>query len=344
MRGRLVGLHPEVPWTGALAVRAGNAESKLREHEDRVVVAADGTFTATSGKKGVCYPLGSQDRMEPFVEPITITPPAEVNFRLDGGIALVRVMREGAPVPDVAVTTDSIGDQLTATDSRRRTDARGEVRLLRSQRVVQRIVVEPPGEASRTVELPASCSMEQPLVIELPKSTMVPVLLELVGVRRVTRTLLTWRRLDAQAGRMFQSLARDRSDAPFRCAVPPGRYELTVAPPETDDLDADSFLIPVTQEVEVPEPGCELRINVVLGGRVRIVMTKPDGRLTSSFASLVGSAGLVSCNSGGPGAMGSANVPPGTWSLQLSSAAGWKHQETVEIKAGAVTGVRIRLP
>jgi hypothetical protein len=93
----------------------------------------------------------------------------------------------------------------------------------------------------------------------------------------------------------------------------------------------------------VPQRGCEIRIPVVCGGRVRLLITKADGRLFGGLGSLVGSPGRFSCNSSSLDARDSENVPAGNYVLHVMLPGG-EHEESVEIRPCAVTQVRIRLP
>jgi RNA polymerase sigma factor (sigma-70 family) len=305
---------------------------------------ANGRFRlpATPGKEGVCYPRDAQGRAEPMVTMVTATPPAEVAFRLDGGVAVVRVLCGGLPVRGVAITTDTIGDQLTPYERRRQTNARGEVKLLRSQRATQKFHVERPGNTAMDVEVPASSSANQPLVVELPPLPTAPVTIEFESAFRVNHVELGWGRTDAEVVPLQLVGLRNDGDGPFRFDVPPGRYEVFVKAPRSPDR-RDTFVLDSTHEVEVPLHGRDLYLPVAHGGRVLITMTDRDGRYASGGATLVASAGKFTWGLGSE-PQDSPNVPAGKYELQIRSRNRTVHQAAVEVRSCEVTDVRVRLP
>jgi hypothetical protein len=296
---------------------------------------------ATPGKAGVCYPRDGQGRMEPMVDMVTATPPTEVAFRLEGGIAVVRVLCGGLPVPGVAVTTDSIGDRLTPYDRQRQTDARGEVRLLRSKRSSRQIHVQRPGSEAMDIEIPARASATEPFVVELAALPVAPVQIEFEAAFRVRQVELTWSRLDATVTPLRHSPLRSDGDGPFRLDVPPGRYELAVTAPARAE-QRDTFLLDTRHEVEVPLQGRGVKLPIAHGGRIRITMTGADGRYAGGSVTLTGSSGRFDWPVGE--AKDSQNVPAGTYELRIQSRGRVVHQDTVEVRTCEVTDVRVRLP
>ena len=306
---------------------------------------ANGRFRlpATPGKDGVCYPRDGRRRNEPFVTPVRLTPPAEVDFRLAGDVALLRVLCGGMPLPGVGVATDTMGDRLTPSDSRRRTDEHGEVRFLRSERIDQMLTIRRPGAAPTEVVLPATASLTQPVLVDLPPLPTVAVQLEFEAAHRVRQIELTWARLDEQVEPLRMSCARNDGDGPFHVDVPPGRYRLTVSAPSRAER-RDTFLVRTTQEVEVSLRGAELRLAITHGGRTHVAMTGGNGDWIGGMAQLVGKAGtfqfMVDYRNPGD----SENLPAGSYELRISSGKRVAHQGTVEVRSCEVTDVRVRLP
>ncbi|HEX5051819.1 MAG TPA: sigma-70 family RNA polymerase sigma factor [Planctomycetota bacterium] len=306
---------------------------------------ANGRFRlpATPGKQGVCYPRDGQGRMEPFVAMVRATPPAESTFDLEGGIAVVRVLCGGMPVPGVKVLTDSIGDRLTPFERRRETDASGEVRFLRSTRASHDLRIQRPGGEDRRVELLPGTSATEPLVVELAPLPAAPVTLEFEAASRVRQVELTWRRLDAKVAPLRRCAFRNDGDGPFHVDVPSGRYELVVDAPSRAER-RDTFLLRSTQEVEVPLRGCELTLPAAHGGRVRITMTERDGRYAHGRVGLTGSAGTFDWSTNLRAPEDSPNLPAGTYTLRVEQRNRTVHEDTIEVRTCEVTDVRIRLP
>ncbi|HZN37974.1 MAG TPA: carboxypeptidase-like regulatory domain-containing protein [Planctomycetota bacterium] len=306
---------------------------------------ANGRFRlpATPGKSGACYPLDAQRRREPSVEMQTATPPAELGFRLEGAVALVRVLSGGLPLPGIRVVTDSIADRLTPYDRKRQTDANGEVRFLRSKVASQRFLVERPGDVAREVEIPADASEAKPFVIELPRLPSAPVQLEFDAASRVRQVELTWSRRDAKVLPLQLSRFRNDGEGPFRLDVPEGRYELIVRAPERGER-RDTFLLETRYEVEVPMSGRDLKVPIAHGGRIRIVCTDGDGSYAGGLVSITGSAGRFTWVNSWQEPRDSQNVPAGTYELRFDRREQRLHQSTVEVRACEVTEVRVRLP
>lgn len=329
------------PDLGNLACWAdGSAGRSARARTD-----ANGRFRlpATPGHQGVCYPLDARGRPEPFVLLQTLTPPAEATFRLDGDVAILRVVSAGAPVPDVVVRTDHIGDRLTASGQHRRTNANGELRLLRSQRADQQLLLERPGSAALHATLPAAASPIAPFVVELPPLPTARVRLEFDAVRRVRQIELDWQRLDAEAVPLHQGRFRSDGDGPFQVDVPPGRYRLTVSAPERAERH-DTFLLRRSHEVEVPPQGAELRLPIEHGGRIAITMTAANGAYADGLAEMTGAAGTARWSLDKHGRAQSPNVAAGEYRLRIQRSSRVVHEGTIVVEVCEVTEVRVRLP
>jgi RNA polymerase sigma factor (sigma-70 family) len=299
---------------------------------------------ATPGKKGACYPLDSEGRREPLVTMVTAEPPAEVGFRLAGGVAVVRVLCGGLPVPGVAVTDDSIGDRLTGYDRRRKTDVRGEVRLLRSQSSRQRFTIGRPGNEPFEVEVPAVCSASEPLVVELPPLATAPVSLEFESTHRVGRVEVVWARTDAKVLPIHHQVSRNEGDGPFRMNVPPGRYQVFVRAASSAIAErTDRFLIDSKHTIDVPMHGCEPTLAVAHGGAVLVTMTDHDGRYVRGRATLAGNAGKFTWSLDREPRR-SPSVPAGDYELRIHSWDRLVHEARVEVRACEVRDLRVRLP
>jgi len=199
------------------------------------------------------------------------------------------------------------------------------------------------------VDLPPEVSVAEPLVIDLPLVAKARVSIDLESDVRVGRARFAWRRLDAGSAPPW-SRVEWSNEWRFRFDLPPSRYEVTVsaggAPGDPHDAARrdDAFLITVEQEIEVPERGCEVRIPVAYGGRVRMVVTRADGRFFSGVANLTGSAGRFLLTVDGREVKESDNLPAGSYLLRFPLPGGGQHEQAVEIERCRVTDVRIRVP
>jgi RNA polymerase sigma factor (sigma-70 family) len=366
----LDGLRIERMGDGRMFVQPG------RDGPQRCVTDAEGRFSipAAPGQRGACSLVQAGTRFAPrvecYVEPRAVSAPAQVDFDLAPAV-VVQVRRGDAPVK-ATVWHEPWLEGLYLTDER------GEVRFLREsateltakERLAQsllprRLKVRAPGEAEVVVEVPADCSPERPIVVQLGERPMRHVALEVEGDFRVRQVVGWLKPLDAKAGEIPFSRFRNDSEGPFQLEVPPGRYQLTLWPPQKAER-RDTFLIPTQQDVEVGAGDTSWSVRMRHGGRIALEAFDANGVRVEGTVKLIATdgtetaphlrsyeiqvddadryLGYVSGYLPREGGMATPNLLPGTWQVVVDLGAQRVHRRTVEVKACEVTEVKIRLP
>jgi hypothetical protein len=154
---------------------------------------------------------------------------------------------------------------------------------------------------------------------------------------------------------------RERDDAPFIVAVPPGSYRLTSR--GSDAEPGSQMLLPSQTEITVPPAGIAIEQNVAFGGRIALDLREQNGMRPAGTFTLRDAAGhevtphTITYNGTGgvciaePGVLQQGNInhlattlPPGEYSLSIDLRGGSHIERTVQVEVWATTSVKLRRP
>jgi RNA polymerase sigma factor (sigma-70 family) len=332
----------------------GVAGGRLVAGTERYVIGlvsntdAAGRFVihAPAGVMGTLAMSQPYQQTEPFVRPRQVAAPAQADFQLVDA-AVLHVVRGGRPVPGIRVETDPEPGALEfgPNQARLSTDRNGEVRLLRDRVRPWRVTVRPPGLLPVQVDIPGDASPLRPIVVALPELPLAPITLDPESEIRVRQISGWFELLDRKASSISFSSFRNDGEGPFRLEAPPGRYRLHLIAPQKAER-RDTFLLGVTQEIEVPAGGAALRVPMRHGGRIRFDVRDQSGAHPKGTATVDLPPGvrMRPVELGDGVSETPVNLPPGSHAVRLDLK-GWPSQRlVVDVRACEVAEVRVTLP
>lgn len=292
-----------------------------------------------------------------------IAPGAQADAKIDG-LPAELIFRSGnsASGGGVRVSVERGDEKLCAADL----DGSGRTRFVLPSDVPLRVRAERRGEATQAFDLVVSAARDDPFYFELlaePDGATLEVRLpdpDGKALRRASFALL-----DPAEGGPFSlefdtRVIHDARRGVFLVkGMPPGDWELWVFP--GGRASARSFVMPVRAPLTVPESGHSVaRLPATAyGGRLRLEVRKPDGRLapSGSMLTLLRDGEPVPCDliqndaSRPPNAAVQFDRPatsdralaPGSYELRVVHTDYGNARATLEIEAGRTTTVELTL-
>lgn len=323
---------------------------------------ADGRFTipTTAGATGWMFLMGPHieaagiERLGPHRR---VTAPSIVDFDLLAA-ACIRVLADSKPVANRRVTFDLDSDrQDGAWREDYRTDANGEIRILRERLAPIRGRTLRPGREPLDFVVPDDATPASPLLVELGvvPTTAVQVVITSEHPLRALGGSLS--RLDVPPAPIDMTQDAGATVVSLRADVPPGPYRVVLYQGRGAE-GRDAFVMRQAVDVTVGGEPLSVPVRVQHGGRIRVTVTTKDAQNVDGTLRLVDAAGAESKPSmhsagrgngvGGklwaPGPLTTSQVlPPGRYEVIVDHGAHGTHRQFVDVRACEVADVAITL-
>jgi hypothetical protein len=322
---------------------------------------ADGRFAIPTvpGMRGYVFLVNQCcGEVERLVAERTATAPAHVVFELLPA-ACVRVTTGERPMASHPVDVElQLEPGAEPWREQYRTDANGELRVLRERIVPMRGRIQRPGREALSFDVPADATRASPLVVDLGTVPTAPVQVVLTTDRTVTALAAVLWRTDVRSAPIALAAvapAPGASLTAMRADAPAGPYRLRVAPSPTAGGD-DTFVLDQVRDVTVGATTPPIAVRIEHGGRIRVTVTTPDGQHAPGTVRLRDAGGKETLPTmhapghgnhgdgrlGRPGAMYTAwPLKPGRYEVIVDHAARGLHREFVDVQPCAFADVAV---
>lgn len=322
---------------------------------------ADGRFTiaTTARARGWMFLMGphTEAGMERLVAERRITAPAAVDFDLLAP-ACVRVVADGKPLANRPLAFELDTDRKEgAWQEDYRTDANGEIRILRERLAPIRGRALRPGREPLDFVVPDDATPANPLVVDLGvvRTTAVQVVVTSEHPLRALGGSMS--RIDVPPAPIGMTQDAGATVVSLRADVPRGPYRLVLYPARGAE-GSDAFVMRQVQDVTVGNEPVSIPVRVQHGGRIRVTVTTKDAQHVEGTVRLVGATGAESKPSmnakgrgngeGGklwaPGPLTTSQVlAPGRYEVIVDHGARGTHRQFVDVRACEVADVAITL-
>ncbi|HEU4418922.1 MAG TPA: hypothetical protein VFT55_08285, partial [Planctomycetota bacterium] len=251
----------------------------------------------------------------------------------------------------------AIGPKEAASTITYRSDAAGEVRVLRERMAPLRGSAQRPGREPLAFDVPDDATAANPLLVELGVPDVTPVQVVITSDRPVRGVFCSMSRRDVAGSSITLRQDPGTPVTSLRGEVPPGPYRLYLGPAH-DPEGSDRFMARHTQDVTVGNQPVQLPVRVQHGGRIRVTVTAKDERHVPGTIRLRDGAGvetrpgMYSPGRGGgqsgelwaPGPLWTNSIlAPGRYEVILDLPPHGEHRQWVDVRACEFADVAVQL-